>query len=287
MKQLSKIILSTLSALALGACTKIALTAVNAPTVFDSNKHVTSVAYGDGEMQTLDIYIPEDANPDAPRGVVFFIHGGRWTDGDKEQYKFVGSRLASAGYVAVIPDYRKYPNVKFPEMMEDPTAALAWVHDHIADYGGSPDRLHVMGHSSGAHMGALIATDARYLAGHQKSTDIITSFVGLAGPYHFEPEEQDLIDMFGPPENYPQMQVGTFISAAAPPMYLLRGEQDSVVGQINVDNVMKAAKGLDVTIEAKTYPNLDHTGIISAFSWAYDDKDGVVSDALAFMHAQE
>jgi len=279
-------IVSTFSALILGACTQASYTAINAPTYFDGIKRVSSVAYGDEKLQTLDIYLPKTASQQSPKPIVFFLHGGRWTDGNKDQYKFAGSRLAEAGFVTVIPDYSKYPNVKFPEMMKDPAAALSWVADHAGEYGGDVEKIHVMGHSSGAHMGAILAVDNRYLNAHEKSTDIITSFVGLAGPYHFEPDEPDLIDMFGPQEKFPQMQVGTFISESAPPMYLLRGGKDTTVGQINVDNIMAAAKGMDVNIQTKTYPKLDHIGIMSAFSWVYDDKGGVVSDVVAFMREQ-
>ena len=282
-----KKILSIFSAsLLLSACSQAKFTAVNAPTYFDGVKRVASVPYGEDNIQTLDIYSPEVAQSSF-LPVVFFLHGGRWTDGNKDQYKFVGSRLAKAGFVVVVPNYRKYPVVKFPAMMRDPASALAWTHDHIRGYGGDAAALHVMGHSSGAHMGSLLSVDDRYLAAHDKTPQIIKSFVGLAGPYHFEPEEPDLIDMFGPPENYPQMQVGTFISADAPPMYLLRGEKDTTVGQINVDNVMEAAQGMDADIHSKTYADLDHVGIISAFSWVYDDKGGVVSDVIAFMRSVE
>lgn len=278
---------SILSAFVLSACSQASLAVVNAPTYFDSIKRI-SAPYGEGAIHNLDIYIP-DGEARAVYPVVFFIHGGRWTDGNKEQYKFVGSRLAKEGFITVIPDYRKYPNVKFPEMIEDPAAALAWTVENIGRYGGDPKTIHVSGHSSGAHMGALLSVDVRYLAVHDLKPSVIKSFVGLAGPYDFTPREKDLIDMFGPPEKFDQMRVGSFINDATPPMFFLWGGQDKVVGMINIDNVLKASKkrGVDADIKVKVYDDLDHTGVISPFSWVYDDRDNLVSDVVDYMRAQD
>lgn len=285
---MGKSFLSALAALTLGACSQLSFAVVNAPSHLDGIKTSLGVAYGGGPEQNLDLYIPERENGEV-LPVVVFIHGGRWTEGHTGLYKFVGSRLAKAGYLVVLPNYRKYPDVKFPEMMEDPAKAVAWVADHIGEYGGDAGSIQLMGHSSGAHMGALLAADERYLAAEGKDTSIIKSFVGLAGPYHFTPDEDDLIDMFGPPENFPQMQLGTFIDAGDPPMLMLWGKKDDLVGIINIENTNAAAesRGFKPRITAKTYPSLDHTGIMSAFTWVFEKKSSVVSDVLAFLKAHE
>ncbi len=283
-----KSIFPTLAALALGACSQLSFAVVNAPAYVDGIKMVMGVPYGTRPQQNLDLYIPESENADALPVVVFF-HGGRWTEGNTGLYKFVGSRLAKAGYLVVLPNYRKYPDVKFPEMMEDPAKAVAWVADNIGEYGGDAGSIQLMGHSSGAHMGALLAADERYLAAQGKDRGLIKSFVGLAGPYHFTPDEDDLIDMFGPESEYPQMQLGTFIDADDPPMLLLWGEKDDLVGIINIENTIAAAegRGFKPRITAKTYPSLDHTGIMSAFTWVFEKKSSVVSDVLEFLKRHE
>ena len=110
--------------------------------------------YGPGRSDTLEIYVPEPrrfANPD----VIVFYYGGRWQGGKKEYFRFVGAALAQQGFVTVIPDFRKYPEVRFPVFVEDGARALAWVADHIAEYGGRPDRIHLAGHSSGAHLAQM------------------------------------------------------------------------------------------------------------------------------------
>lgn len=191
--------LSLIAALMATACTQASLAVVNFPSHFADNQVTTDIAYGSDPLQKMDIYVPS-AGKDHKHDVIVFIYGGRWTFGSKDYYKFVGTTLANNGFIAVIPDYRKYPQVHFPVFVEDTAKALAWVYDHIDSYGGKADHIYVMGHSAGAHMGALLATDAHYLAAEGKQTQtVMRGFIGLAGPYAFTPDEPDLEDMFGPP----------------------------------------------------------------------------------------
>ncbi|MDI7066444.1 alpha/beta hydrolase, partial [Klebsiella pneumoniae] len=98
------------------------------------------------------------------RPVVVFFYGGSWQNGARSDYLFVGQALTSRGFVAVLPDYRTYPDTRFPGFMEDAAAAVRWARDHAAEYGGDPSRIFLMGHSAGAHIVALLATDGHYLA---------------------------------------------------------------------------------------------------------------------------
>src|SRR3546814_4184391 len=94
-----------------------------------------------------------------------FFFGRRWQQGDKSQYKFVGQALAAQGFLAVIPNYRLYPQVRFPDFVKDGANAVKWARDNADRYGGSSDRLFVMGHSSGAHIAAMLALDEEFLKG--------------------------------------------------------------------------------------------------------------------------
>jgi acetyl esterase/lipase len=98
--------------------------------------------------------------------VVIFIHGGNWNSGGKNTYTFVGRRLARQGMVAVVISYRLAPAVKVPQIADDCARALAWTVQHIAEYGGDPARIYVMGHSAGGGLAALLATDDELLARH-------------------------------------------------------------------------------------------------------------------------
>jgi acetyl esterase/lipase len=94
---------------------------------------------------------------------VIFLHGGTWVKGEKEDYRFVGAALAEAGYVAVLPNYRLYPQVRFPEFIQDGARAVLWAREHASEFGGDPSALFVMGHSAGAHIAASLALDSKYL----------------------------------------------------------------------------------------------------------------------------
>lgn len=160
----------------------------------------------------LDMYVPADLQ-DKPMDVIVF-YGGRWTYGTKEDYRFVGAIFAKWGFLVVIPDHRKYPSVRSSQFVQDGAKALAWLSDHIFAFHGDPGRIHVVGHSVRAHIGALLAADPHYLTDEGKDRSMtIYDFVGLAGPYAFTPDEPDLEDMFGPPEKYPSMQVITLLTA--------------------------------------------------------------------------
>ncbi|QKZ13127.1 alpha/beta hydrolase [Spirosoma sp. KUDC1026] len=129
------------------------------------SKRIKDVAYVtpgtsgfDTERHRLDLYIPRHKSATL-RPVVIFIHGGNWDSGSKNIYTFIGRRLAKQGCVAVIINYRLAPNVQVPAMADDCARAALWVKLHIAEYGGDPERIFVMGHSAGGGLAALLATD--------------------------------------------------------------------------------------------------------------------------------
>jgi acetyl esterase/lipase len=274
--------------LILSACMRAGTYAINFPTAFDDDVTVVSdIAYGSEPEEKLDIYMP--TNPPGLRlDVIVFYYGGRWTLGSKEDYRFVGHTLANQGFIVVIPDYRKYPEVKFPVFVQDSAKALSWVYDNIDRYHGAHERIHVAGHSAGAHIGALLATDAHYLAeqGKDRST-VIRSFAGLGGPYSFTPDEPDLIDMFGPPENYPLMQVPTFVDGKQPPMLLLHGIEDKDVKVSNLELLQQAIESKGGYVESIVYPKTAHIGIVLGLSWLTSRQAPVLNDMVTFFNKMD
>ncbi len=250
----------------LSACMQAGTVLINLPARLAGGHEIRHAAYGPGPLDQLDIYVPTDAAAE-PRDAIVFLHGGRWTTGRKEDFRFVGAALAQRGFVTVIPDFRKYPAVRFPAFVEDAARALAWVDDHIAEHGGQRDRIFLAGHSSGAHVGALLAADERYLAAQGKDARrLIRAFAGLAGPYAFTPDEPDLVDMFGPPDRFPQMQVPTFIDGGEPPILLLRGARDTSVGAFNHERLAERIRAKQGKVQVIVYPDAGHLGLITAFS---------------------
>jgi arylformamidase len=130
------------------------------------------------ERQMLDVYAPENAK-DLP--VVFWIHGGGWQVGDKTSVHAKPKAFVDKGYVFVSTNYRFLPNVDMETIVRDVAKSIHWVHNHIAEHGGDPKRLIVMGHSAGAQLAALICTDDRYLKAEGLSLAIIKGCIPVDG----------------------------------------------------------------------------------------------------------
>jgi acetyl esterase/lipase len=130
------------------------------------------------ERQTLDVYSPQGAK-NLP--VVFWIHGGGWETGDKSSVQIKPQAFMDKGFVFVSTNYRLLPDVAMATIVRDIAKSIHWVHDHIAEHGGDPERLFVMGHSAGAQLAALISIDDRYLKAEGLSLGIIKGCVPVDG----------------------------------------------------------------------------------------------------------
>jgi len=275
-----KLFIILITSLVLTACSNLLFKAANVPVLSYDGKIIENVEYGVLARQQLDIYIPSNLSDEALPVIVFF-HGGRWTFGDKSQYKFVGDRLSQLGYVVVMPNTRLYPDVKFPVFVEDAAKAVSWVHKNIGQYQGNKS-LFLSGHSSGAHMAALLISDPSYLQANDMKPSDITAFAGMAGPYDFEPKSEDLKDIFGPPENFPKMAVGNFIDGSEPPMLLLYSNEDETVHIQNLKKLQSAINSEGGEVASIIYPKGGHASTVSALSWANPDDLPVVDDIDTF-----
>lgn len=130
------------------------------------------------ERQKLDIYAPADAK-NLP--VVFWIHGGGWQTGDKSEVQLKPQAFVERGYVFVATNYRLLPDVEMETIVRDVAASFGWVHEHIAEYGGDPNRIFAMGHSAGAQLAALLCTDERYLKAEGLSFSALKGCVPVDG----------------------------------------------------------------------------------------------------------
>ena len=223
------------------------------------------VAFMPGARGKLDVYQPSAPHPDAP--TVVFIYGGSWDGGDKALYRFVGASLARAGMVVMIPDYRVYPEVRFPAFLEDNARAVRWAEDHAADFGGDPHKLFLMGHSAGAYDVAMLALDPRWLAavGMDARRDV-RGVIGLSGPYDFLPlNTATLKAIFGPPEGLPATQPINYVDGRAPPMLLAAGLADTTVYPRNSVRLQQKIAAAGGEAELATYPNARHADTITAF----------------------
>jgi acetyl esterase/lipase len=275
--------LTGLGAVLAAGCGRVEFMAANVPAAFGAYQRHPNISYGADPQQRLDVYVPVQASA-GPRPLVVFWHGGRWRFGDKADYRFVGAALAELGYVAVLPNYRHYPNVKMPGFMDDAARAGEWAAAHAGEFGADASRLYVMGHSAGAHMAALVALDPRYFAAAGRPGPPITGVIGLSGPYDFLPLlEPDVQDMFGPPQNYPDSQPINFVRSGAPPMLLVHGLMDETVRPKNSSNLAAALRAHGVPVTLKLYPKLLHGDTVAALSLLARSRAPTLADIEAFV----
>ncbi len=133
----------------------------------------------DPDLLSLDIYGPKGA---ADRPVLLMVHGGGWRRGDKAGRAMTALKVphfVAHGYVYVSVNYRLAPEAVHPTHVRDVAAAIAWLSENVRDYGGDPGRIYVMGHSAGAHLAALVATDERHLQSAGKDLKTIRGVVLL------------------------------------------------------------------------------------------------------------
>ena len=253
---------------------------LNDPSTSDTSSN-TNIAYGSESWQTLDVFTPSGSGTETKPVLVFF-YGGGWHDGTKEKYRYVANTFTKLGYVVVIPDYVKYPTGRFPDFIHDGAKALSWVKAHIGEYGGDLQNLFVAGHSAGAHLGALLATDPKYLTevGMQK-TDI-KAFAGLAGPYDFVPLIKRYKDVFDDPSRYPDIQVSNFVDGSESPMMIAQAGSDMIVGTYTNEPLLKALKSANVPLESPNYSGMGHMGIVLALSSSYGQDGTVINDMHQF-----
>lgn len=157
----------------------IALFAPTAPSP-DEERVIRDCAYGPHARQRLDIFLPEGGGEKRP--VVVFVHGGGFIGGDKGApgapfYNNIGAWAAANGLIGVTMTYRLAPDHPWPAGAEDVAAAIDWLHEHVAEHGGDPDRIYLMGQSAGAaHAAAYVAHDDwRARAEHRLAGAILLS----------------------------------------------------------------------------------------------------------------
>jgi acetyl esterase/lipase len=267
----------------LGGCSTADL--INSRALGAWRPDVTDVAYAEGARHTLDVYKPALRAKSAP--VVVFIYGGGWDSGEKETYHFLGSSFAAQGFVTFIPDYRVYPEVRYPDFIRDAATAIAWVKAHAAAYGGDPTRIALVGHSAGAYIAAMLALDPTWLAadGLDPMRDL-RAVVGLSGPYDFLPLHSDeLKTIFGPPDTLVKTQPITYVTGQAPPMLLATSRDDDTVDPGNTTRLADRIRGAGGTVETRVYPRLSHRLMVGAIAWPLRFMGPVLDDTTEFLRA--
>jgi acetyl esterase/lipase len=235
------------------------------------------IAYGNDPRQKLDIYRPATSNPAQP--VIVFFYGGSWNSGSKTIYPFVAATLARTGMVVVVPDYRVYPQVKYPDFLRDCARATAWVQAHPAQTGSGP--LFLMGHSAGAYNAIMLGLDPSWLR-DAGAAGPITGLIGLAGPYDFLPiTDQEILPIF--PGAGPDTQPITYVGRGAPPTLLLWGTDDRQVRPRNSEALAARLRQNGDAVRTRSYPGIGHVGLILAIAPAFQWRAPVLRDVVGFI----
>lgn len=242
-----------------------------------------SVVYAPDRGLSLDVYRPRGAVA-KPAPTVVFFYGGNWKRGQRDQYAFVGHRLADNGILAIVADYRTYPAAGFPAFMDDAADAVVWARKHASDYGGDPQDLFLMGHSAGGQIVGLLGTDKSYLSSRGIAPNQLAGVIGLSGPYDFV-VGTEYAPIFGPRSQWHKAQTVNYVDGDEPPFLLIHGKDDKVV---ETKDSIELADKLHAAGEPATLVLLPDAGHMATVGGLYDPKRApmVLPAILKFIHAQ-
>ena len=245
------------------------------------------IAFGEDEDQKLDIYrLPVTQN--AP--VLIFFHGGAWAHGYKEWNGFMAPALVDLPAVFVSVSYRLVPDHKWPAPLDDAFAALRWVLDNIAAYGGDPARIHVAGWSAGGTLAALLALRRDRYRRYGLPDDVLKGC--LPTSTSFVLRDTDLAPgnrgityrdfLFAGDDDVPWASPLNHVAGNLPPFFIAYGELDFPPVLSTGRRMVTALKAAGTPVEHAVYPGLDHY----AMNLAQGDRDhGWVACARAMLGA--
>ena len=276
-----------IAALAVAACAP--LSTFNVLVVSDSHD-MTTAAYGASRRQQLDVYVPREIEqrmrPADGCPLVVFFYGGSWKYGERAHYRFVGEALAARGIAAVIPDYRLYPEVRYPEFLKDNAAATAWALREAARLGADPKRVFVMGHSAGGYNAAMMALDARWLGAESIQPTQLAGWIGLAGPYEFLPiENPEVKPVFLHPDTPPECEPIRYVSASVPRTFLAAAPYDDLINpERNTKQMANRLQQAGIPVTLQIYPRASHATLIGAFAFPLRFLAPVLDDVVEFIN---
>lgn len=244
------------------------------------------IVYGPHRRHRLDLYEPADGAGSGP--IVVFLYGGGWRSGQRSIYGFVGSALATRGITTVIPDYRLYPEVKFPAFVGDAALAYGWTWRKFLAGAARKRPIILAGHSAGAHMAALLALDRNHLARAVPEASHPSAFVSLAGPLAFDPTTWvSTREIFSGVSDPDEARPISFARRDAPPSLLVHGARDHVVRLWNTRQTAAALQDAGARVRTVEYPDVGHIGLIGAVSWPLRWRAPVLDEMVAFIRSVE
>ncbi|MGH0033230.1 MAG: alpha/beta hydrolase fold domain-containing protein [Myxococcota bacterium] len=203
-----------------------------------------------GRQAAVDLHVDVYRHVDRPQNcpVLFQIHGGGWMIGTKDEQALpLMNEMARAGWVCVTANYRLSPAATFPDHLIDCKAALRWIRENVAGYGGNPDFVVVTGGSAGGHLAALVGltpNDPEYQPGFEDVDTRVQGCVPFYGVYDFanrnetyahsglhEVLEQRVMKAspLEQPEAWDRASPIMRVNEDAPPWFVVHGDSDTLV----------------------------------------------------------
>ena len=243
----------------------------------------TNLTYYAGEgadkyRHRLDLYVPK-GKKDAP--VMMFVHGGGFTVGIKDQYAFVGQVFASYGIMTAVISYRLTPKTMYPGHVQDVARAFVWLRQHVADYGGTADRIFISGHSAGATLVGMIGSDPAWLHDAGDSLEHVAGVIPISGSF----EQSARSAMFQSPER-PEASIVQYASAINhvagphPPFLILYGDRDLPRTGEDAQDMAKALKAAGNSAEVHQIADHAHMDMITG---VMDPSDAGLTFMLEFL----
>jgi len=275
-KQFLKLITATLAGLAvLVACAPVQL--LNGITPSGSFSKASDVSYGPLARQVMDIYKAETPKLGAP--AIVFVHGGSWTEGSKDIYKFLAEGFTKDGYDVLVPNYRLFPEAKYPAMIEDTALAVTFAQSQYTDR-----PLIVMGHSAGAYNMLMTLLEPSYmnmaggdLCGH------VAGAVSLSGPTGIIPlDSEPYVTIF--PDRFTKEDAPlSNVKGPTPPIFFGHGIDDKTVYPQNSTALAEKITARGGIAEVKTYAKMNHTEAVQFLSRRFDSKATLKADIVNFI----
>ena len=281
-----------LLAFAAPATAGVGLGLINAVASVRGHQGPADVAYGPGDRQRFDVYLPGKSLDEADRAngspLVIFIYGGSWNMGSRRDYRFAGEALAARGFTVMVVDYRLYPEVRYPGFLEDCARAVGYGLEHARELGADPRRVFLYGHSAGAYNVAMLALDPRWLRAVGHAPDELAGWVGLAGPYNFLPIGDPGVKLvFDWPRTAPDTQPIHHVDDLAKPPRAFIGAALHDSSVYPEQNSLALAERLQArtTVTLKTYDHVNHALLVGALQWPLSALAPVLDDTVAFIRS--
>lgn len=245
-----------------------------------------NVPYADGEnahpRRVLDVYVPDGAE-NFP--LLLFVSGGGWTQGSKDWVANVGIAFAQQGIGVATVDHRLVPEVTYTGQVEDLALALVWLRENISEVRGDPARIVIGGHSAGAQLISMLATNPQYLDALGYDLSIISGVIPISGTYQFT--ESILGSGVVPNEDGADVTASpiTYVSPETPPFLLLYAGDESPLAADQAELMRDTLGAVAVPAQVAEISDRDHFSITQAIGTTDDRATQIMLDWMTAIFA--